>query len=327
VLAAMRRRFSEIVLGMIALCALVEVPLFTFNKKALPAAEQRQMHANDGKLVPLLGDVQERWRIYDEFVLGERAGARLRIRDFRGYPALDPISLRRYVEVLDFSVREPAILQDFNVRWVLLKPHFRYAVSTQFPRLPNPEFTWRREHTWEANHPVPLIQWVGQAVVVPQKKVLATMRGRVLPDGWRRVAVLEPADHTLLPPSAFAWVTGGDPTRLGPAPAPVEGQLVSYEPDEIRFTIDAPQDGLVVLNEIMFPGWQVEVDGRAATPVRANYLLRAVWVQKGHHTIVWRFEPRRWRILVGCYVLALLVIAGAFVSARVQARRRESRPA
>ncbi len=89
-----------------------------------------------------------------------------------------------------------------------------------------------------------------------------------------------------------------------------------YEPDVIRFAIDAPRAGLVVLIEIMFPGWHVEVDGVAATPVRANYLLRSVWIGAGHHEIVWRFEPAHWRGLVGGYLGALAIMLGACITRR-----------
>jgi hypothetical protein len=323
------RRLSDLALASFALFALLDAPLFTFTPRALPAAERRQTHEGDAKVLAQLDGVRDRWRIYDEYLLGERPGARLRVRDFRGYPAVDPLSLHRYVDVLDFAARDAGILEDFNVRYLFAKPHFRYANTTSFPRMPHPEFERTRDFTWEARHPAPLIQWLGQAVVVPQKQVLTTMRARVGPNGYRNVAVLEPADQALLPASASSWVTAGDPTQLGAAPAPVEGQLVSYEPDEIRFTVDAPQEGLVVLNEIQFPGWHVEVDGVAATPLRANYLLRAVAVPAGHHSITWKFEPHHWRFLLSCYCLALIIIVGAalhklFVSRR---RRRDTRPA
>jgi hypothetical protein len=323
------RRFSEAALGCLALCALLDAPLFTFTAKALPAAERRQTHAGDETTLAKFEGIRDRWRVYDEFLFGERAGARLRIRDFRGYPAVDPISLHRYVDVLDFAAKDAGILEDFNVRYLLIKPHFRYASATSFPHMPHPEYQWRHDFSWEAVHPAPLIQWVGQAVVVPQKQVLSTMRSRVEPNGWRWLAVLEPSDQALLPASSSTWVTAGDPTQLGPAPEPVEGQLVSYEPDEIRFTIDAPRDGLVMLNEIQFPGWHVEVDGKAATPLRANYLLRTVWVPQGHHSITWRFEPRRWRFLLSCYCLALISIFGTalFKLLVLRRQRRDTRPA
>jgi hypothetical protein len=300
-------RFRDVALSALALCALLDAPLFTFVLPgAPPAADVRQTHAHDAEVVAKLEGARDRWRIYDEFVLGERAGARLRLRDFRGYPALDPISLKRYVEVLDFTRRDAGILTDFNVRWLLARPHFRYGYSTTFAGVPNPAFEPRGPNLYEAKHPAPLIQWVGAYAVVPRRDVLPSMRAVLEPDGVRRKAIVEPADAKALPPS-------GEPDAR-------EGTLLSYEPDEIRFTVDAPRDGLVVLNEILFPGWQVTVDGTAATPVRANYLMRAVWVHAGHHTITWTFSPRRWRLLVGCYVLALLLIAGVGVEKLLRRR-------
>jgi hypothetical protein len=305
------RRIAEACLGALAVCALVDAPLFTYvPPHAYPSAERRQTHEQDG-LVDRLDGIRDRWRIYDEFVLGERAGARLRVRDFRGYPALDPISLRRYVDVLDFAKKEPAIITDFNVRYVLDRPHFRYGNATSFLTLPHPAFEDRGNSMWEARHPAPLVTWLGKVEIVDGNKALATVRAIEEPDGARRRAVIERGDAKLLP----------DASALAAAlPESREGTLVSYEPDAITVSIDAPRAGLVVLNEIMFPGWSVTVDGRAATPVRANYLLRAVHVDAGHHTIAWRFDPRAWRLLVGAYALALMIIVAAFIVAVLRAR-------
>jgi hypothetical protein len=102
-----------------------------------------------------------------------------------------------------------------------------------------------------------------------------------------------------------------DPSLLGlalAAPGSVPGALVSYEPDAIAFTIDAPRDGIAVLNELAFPGWTVEVDGEPGTPVVANYLLRAVHVGPGRHVVRWRFAPPHLRTLVDGYLLALAIM-------------------
>jgi hypothetical protein len=307
------RRIAEVCLGALALCALLDAPLFTFvPPQSYPAAERRQTHEHD-RLVLGLEGVRDRWRIYDEFILGERAGARLRVRDFRGYPALDPISLRRYVDVLDFAKKDPAIITDYNVRYVLDRPHFRYGNQTSFVTLPNPAFEPRGDGVWEALHPAPLVTWVGKIEVVDTNKALAAVRAIEEPDGARRRAVIERRDAPRL----------ADADALASAtPESRDGTLVSYEPDVITVAVDAPRAGLVVLNEIMFPGWEVTVDGHAATPIRANYLLRAVRVEAGRHTITWRFEPRGWKLLVGAYVLALAIIA---TGAAAEASRRRGR--
>lgn len=302
------RRIADACLAGLALCVLLDAPLFTFvPPRAYPAAEPRQTHERDALVLGLDG-VRDRWRIYDEFVLGERAGARLRVRDFRGYPALDPISLRRYVDVLDFAkTKDPAIITDYNVRWVFDRPHFRYGDQTSFVALPHRAFVPRGNDIWEATHPAPLVAWYGKLDVVEPNKALPAVRAIQEPDGSRRRAVVERPDARLVP-ELDALVSA--------PPASREGRLVSYEPDEIVVAVDAPRAGLVVLNEIMFPGWHVEVDGVPATPVRANHLLRAVHVGPGTHTITWRFAPARWKLLVGGYVLALALVAAALAVPR-----------
>jgi hypothetical protein len=146
------------------------------------------------------------------------------------------------------------------------------------------------------------VQWVGAVEVMPRQRVLAAIRAIQDPDGIRRRAIVEPN----LLPYVLGLVT----------PDTREGELTSYEPDEIRFTIEAPRDGLVVLNEIMFPGWHVDVDGRSAAPLVANYMLRAVRVGPGHHAVVWRFEPPRWRLYVAGYLIALAIMLGAALAPR-----------
>jgi hypothetical protein len=306
VVAAVRARV-DVALGALAMCVLLDAPALTFVAPgALPAAEPRQLHERDDELVARMPGVRDRWRVYDEFALGERAGARLAIRDFRGYPAIDPLSLHRYTDVLDYAKqRDPAIVTDFNVRWVLPRMHFRYADTARYVRVDNPAFVPRGGGLFEALHPAPLVAWYG-AVVVANDDVLATVRSVQEPDGARRRAVVEP---------------GEVPERLATAePDERDGELLAYEPDSIRVSVDAPREGLVVLNEIMFPGWRVTVDGAAAEPVRANYLLRAVRVDAGHHEIEWRFEPSHWRVLVGGYALALAIMLAAAVAPRRRAR-------
>jgi hypothetical protein len=310
------KRWSAAALAAFVGCVLIDAPAFTFVEPGAPVAvEARQTHEHDADVIARMPGVSDRWRMYDEFVLGERAGSRLQARDFRGYLVLDPLSLRRYVDVLEFAKRDPAIITDYNVRWVLSRLHFRYGADVRFVKLPNRAFVARGGDLWEATAPAPLVAWYGAATVVASEKdVLAAVRAVQEPDGARRRAIVEPDDAIALP---VAWLASGEPDSR-------EGVVESYEPNEIRFSIDAPRAGLVVLNEVAFPGWEVRVDGAPAPPLRANYILRAVWVEAGHHDIAWRFEPDHWRTLVGGYALALAVIAAAAGSALRRARRRRA---
>ncbi len=315
--AAWAPRLRTIAMSGLVLVVLFDAPTFVHRPTALPAAERRQLHPRDAEILALLDGVRDRWRVYDEFVLGERVGQRQRVRDFRGYPAVDPLCQRRYVDVLDYAKKAPAIVTDFNVRWVLQGPHFRFGNTASFlPRLTGPAFLARGGTVFEAAHPAPLVAWYGAArFVADAKQVLPAVRATEDADGVRRRAILEPDAIAAAPVVA---------ALAGAEPGSVTGTLVHYAPDEIAIAVDAPRAGLVVLNELAFPGWTVEVDGAPATPLRANYLLRAVHVGPGAHAIRWRFEPPRIRALVSGYVLAL---AGMLAAAAWPRRRRSPAPA
>lgn len=295
--------------ALLVLAVLLDAPAFIHRDDAPPASDRRQLHERDDLLARLDG-VRDRWRLYDEFVLGERVGQRRGVRDLRGYPAVDPLTQKRMVDVLDFAKHVPAIVTDFNVRWVLQGPHFRFGLATSFlpPLAAEPAFVARGDRIYEARHPAPLVAWYGAArVVADPKAVLPAVRAAEDADGVRRVAIVEP--------DALAFA----PQLVRGAPASAAGALVSYEPDEIVVQVTAPAAGLVVLDELAFPGWRVEVDGAAATPLRANYLLRAVAVDAGAHTIRWRFAPRGFRPLIAGYLIALAVMLAAAAAPRRRA--------
>ncbi len=47
---------------------------------------------------------------------------------------------------------------------------------------------------------------------------------------------------------------------------------------------------ILVLSEIYYPDWKVEVDGRPAEMLRANYVLRAVALPAGEHDVVFSYD-------------------------------------
>jgi hypothetical protein len=294
----------------LVIAVLLDAPTFVHTPAALPAADRRQLHARDDQILARLDGVRDRWRLYDEFVLGERVGQRRGVRELRGYPAVDPLLHRRYVDALERVRRDPAILAELNVRWVLQGPHFRFgAGENRVPPLAgNAAFAARGDGIFEARHPAPLVAWYGAVTPVARpEEVMPAMRaiaeaGADAGDGVRRRAVVEPEALARMP--ALAALAAAPP---GSAP----GALVTYEPDAIAVTIDAPRAGLVVLNELAFPGWTVEVDGEAAVPLRASYVMRAVYVGAGRHAICWRFEPPRARARIAGYLLALAVMLAA----------------
>lgn len=87
-------------------------------------------------------------------------------------------------------------------------------------------------------------------------------------------------------------------------------RLTSYEPNQLVYEVSTPKDGIVVFSEIYYPGWQATIDGKPADIARANYILRAMNVPAGKHTIEMRFDPKSLHVTEGIAygALALMII-------------------
>ena len=57
------------------------------------------------------------------------------------------------------------------------------------------------------------------------------------------------------------------------------------------FTADLTREGLLLVNEIYYPGWEASVDGKPVEILPADYTFRALAVSSGSHRIVMRFRP------------------------------------
>lgn len=87
-------------------------------------------------------------------------------------------------------------------------------------------------------------------------------------------------------------------------------RLTNYEPNRLIYRTSSPKDGVVVFSEIYYPGWQATIDGRPADIARADYILRAMNVPAGEHTLEMWFDPKSIHVTesIAYAALALLLI-------------------
>lgn len=78
-----------------------------------------------------------------------------------------------------------------------------------------------------------------------------------------------------------------------PSPAVSGGsgtaKITRYDASEITTDVTTDKPGVLLLSEIWYPAWQVEIDGAPAELLRANWSMRAVAVPAGHHTVTMRY--------------------------------------
>ncbi len=100
-------------------------------------------------------------------------------------------------------------------------------------------------------------------------------------------------------------------------------RLQTYEPNKLVYQVNSTQGGTVVFSEIYYPGWQAFVDGKEVPVSRADYILRAVQMPAGKHTVELTFNPESLRLTetIAFCALALLGI-GVLICVVLWFRRR-----
>lgn len=92
-----------------------------------------------------------------------------------------------------------------------------------------------------------------------------------------------------------------------------------YKPNYIKYTAMTPKEGLAVFSEIYYEkGWNAYVDGEVKNHFPVNYVLRAMLVPEGKHTIEFKFEPQVVQTgstitLISSIGMLLLLVGGIYL--------------
>jgi hypothetical protein len=277
------------------------------------------------RIVGLAGIEDLQYRVFDEFLLEQRAGSRLRLREMRGYTSVDPLSRVDYQRIV--AATSPGssrhLLGEYNVRYLFHGAHSTKGWSKHLlagaPAALDPKrFRQLTPVIHQVLHPAPQLAWYGAVRRLPEADILPALAAARDQQGVRRQAFVDrgPAGQPA-PPELARLESVKQP------PPSVAGTVTSFDTDEVRATVVAPADGLVVLNEMMFPGWRVYVDDREQPAFTVDFCLRGVLVSAGTHRIRWVYTPTHFPLLLGLWALGLLTFIAAGAAA-LQRRRRQS---
>ncbi len=95
--------------------------------------------------------------------------------------------------------------------------------------------------------------------------------------------------------------------------------LTKYQPNELEFKAQSKTPQLAVFSEIYYPkGWKMFIDDQEVRYIKANYLLRAVHIPAGNHTVKMVFEPAviqtgKLISMIAFAIFLVLSLAGIFV--------------
>lgn len=281
-------RWAGLPLGLLMVAHLVHLDDSTGDRIAL---NQPLELSRDVEYLKWTAPAGIEWRRGDR---GPRVGlgSREEVRFAHGYPDL-PMELRTHREFVRWARRAPERFGLFNVRFLRGK------------KRPGGDATRLGRDRWELANPTPL--------VAHYSRVAATADGRTQLSAWEKSRIRGVATV-----ARSAWTPDLDALQVGGREV-TPGQLVHHGVNHVTVEITAPSAGLLVLNEVHYPGWVARVDGVRRPIVPANFMLRGVVVDAGYHRVHFSYEPAGYGLLLflcGLSVLGCVAMAYRSPSSR-----------
>ncbi|MFI3328797.1 MAG: YfhO family protein [Rikenellaceae bacterium] len=96
--------------------------------------------------------------------------------------------------------------------------------------------------------------------------------------------------------------------------------MEQYLPHYQKYNYTTAEARTAIFSEIYFDkGWRAFIDGEEVSYFRANYILRAINLPAGEHTIEWKFKSPNWIIIEAITLIASLTILFALAFALYKA--------
>lgn len=102
--------------------------------------------------------------------------------------------------------------------------------------------------------------------------------------------------------------------------------LEEYRPNYLRYTTRSDGNALAVFSEIYTrEGWRAYIDGEEVRPLRADYILRALEMPAGSHTVEWRYRAPHWNAVEAVTLIFSIAVLAAFIITVIIVIRNERR--
>jgi hypothetical protein len=192
---------------------------------------------------------------------------------------IDPLQLKSYVKYFNFKEKDGTLLEGYSVT---LPPFI-----TGHPRIDNIDLLIR---PWDLG--LLNVKYIFSAFPLPEPGLnflAKTAEGFVYQN--------------------LEWL----PREWIQRPDSMLGKGILEVPESIRkinsIQIKTHEAGLLVLSEIMYPGWDASIDGKKVEIIPQAGILRSIVVPFGDHLVEFRFHPTSFYfgLLITCIALILIV--------------------
>ncbi len=278
---------------------LICLNLFTVNWKTNLYPQLPEWHTQQAAVITALKDdaaltPNKPYRVYNEFRVFDNYGLPYQIEDLWGASPLRP---ERYDKFLAPPMPLERTWELLNVKYVITWRQELYLPSTIIYQEEAADGTTYL-HRLETIGPRAWL--VTQAQISDDDTILQKIADPNF-DRWQ-IALLEPNAKPLISQLKLPLTETKTPPPNHHLP------LTFPDPQTISIQVKTDTPAILILSESYYPGWQAFIDGQNAPLLRANYILRAVPIPVGQHTVKLIFQPLSFTIGAIISAVTLLFI-------------------
>jgi hypothetical protein len=86
-------------------------------------------------------------------------------------------------------------------------------------------------------------------------------------------------------------------------------KITEFRSNRVAVQTESKSAGRLILTDLMYPGWQVTLDGTPADALTVDGMFRGVDVPAGTHSVVWSYHPRSFYWGLAISVMTVLLLA------------------
>ena len=95
-----------------------------------------------------------------------------------------------------------------------------------------------------------------------------------------------------------------------------EASIKEYLANSVTVAVKAERPGLLVLTDVLSPGWKAHVNGEPAGIIPVNGFLRGVYIKGGDNTVVFRYSPGGFRAGLTLFAVGAVISVAMIFSKR-----------
>ncbi|MEW6127403.1 MAG: YfhO family protein [Acidobacteriota bacterium] len=105
-----------------------------------------------------------------------------------------------------------------------------------------------------------------------------------------------------------------------------EAQIIEDRRNRVVIETENAGEGILILSDTYYPGWQATIDGNAVEIFRANHAMRAVRVPAGRHVVSFSFAPKPFTTSIYLSLTTLFMVLAILIFMQINQQKKIRNP-